>query len=170
MGSHSRKFLKMLALAGLVGCAIHGSSPKLSPADFQIVTGSTWEGTLTYVDYSSNKPVSIRSYLTVKQSREDAASFVFQYFYPDEPKANSEQTVSITKNSAMLRDETVVSHSRADDATLKVVTTKTGQDSNRRANFRFTYLLNARTFSIVKEVNVEGATAYFERNRYSWRR
>jgi hypothetical protein len=36
--------------------------------------------------------------------------------------------------------------------------------------FRYTYLIEASSFSIGKEVRPEGAAEFFARNRYSWKR
>ena len=119
--------------------------------------GARWVGTLTYLDYSKNKSVSIRSDLIVTEVPDHPASLEFSYLYPDEPKANSKTTISIKNNGASLGDETLVSNTRIDTTTLKIITTNAGQDNNRTAQFRFTYVLNARAFSILKEVRVEGS-------------
>lgn len=43
-------------------------------------------------------------------------------------------------------------------------------DNDKRALFRYTYLLGAKSLSIKKEVRYEGASEFFERNEYSWKR
>ena len=64
------------------------NAPKIKSSDFKLLTAGQWKGKLTYQDYSSNKKVSILSNLTVTQSKEDKLSWIFEYEYPDEPKAN----------------------------------------------------------------------------------
>jgi len=50
------------------------------------------------------------------------------------------------------------------------VTEKKGQDDNRSASIRYTYLVNVSSFSITKEVRYEGDDKYFEGNSYRWKR
>ena len=49
-------------------------TPILNPADLQPLHGPQWKGALTYLDYTSNKKVSIPSNLTVTSSTEDNRS------------------------------------------------------------------------------------------------
>ena len=144
--------------------------PKVKSRDLQILMGAQWIGTLTYLDYSRNKPVSIPSKLTVTQSKGDKLSWVFEYQYPDEPKANSEETVTISKDGKTIGGETVVERTKLAGNTLRIVTEKNGMDDNKKSLFRHTYLINANNFSIRKEVRFEGTAEFFERNQYSWRR
>lgn len=145
-------------------------TPKIKASDFQRVTGAQWVGTLTYLDYRSNKKVSIASTLTVTQSAEDKWSWDFDYHYPDEPKANNKDRVAVTREGTIVDGENVVSRTRLPGDTLKIVTEKHGPDNDKPALFRFTYLLSSRSFSIRKEVRYEGTTDFIERNQYSWTR
>lgn len=76
--------------------------PTVKGRDLQLLMGAQWKGTLTYLDYSRNKRVSIPSNLTVTKSNGDRWSWVFEYQYPDEPKANSRETVTISKDGEPL--------------------------------------------------------------------
>lgn len=145
-------------------------TPKVKTQDLQRLTGAQWTGTLTYADYRTSKKVSILSNLTVKPSAADKLSWVFEYQYPDEPKANSTATVTISKDGTTLDGEKVIERTSLGKDTLKIVTERTGPDNDKQALFRFTYVLSAKSFSIKKEVRYEGATEFFERNQYSWKR
>jgi len=144
--------------------------PKIKSDDFKRLTNGHWKGKLTYQDYRSNKKVSIPSNLTVTESSEDKLSWIFEYEYPDEPKANKKSIVKIRKDGKTLDDETVVERTKLPNETLKIVTTKNGMDNNKPAVFRYIYLINKKTFSIKKEVKYEGTQEFFERNEYSWNR
>ncbi len=128
------------------------------------------DGDLTYLDYRTNRRTSITSNLTVTRSAENEQSWVFEYQYPDEPNANSRETVTISENGETIDGERVIERTMLPGGTLRIRTEKTGPDNNRNALFRFTYLLNANSFSIKKEVRYEGTTEFFERNQYSWQR
>ncbi len=131
------------------------NAPKIKSGDFKRLTNGQWKGKLTYQDYRSNKKVLILTNLTVTESSEDKLSWIFEYEYPDEPKANKKSIVKIGKDGKTFDDETVVERTKLPDETLKIVTTKNGMDNNKPAVFRYIYLINKKTFSIKKEVKYE---------------
>ncbi len=96
----------------LIASSIFGSAftaqPKVNSKDLQRLTGAQWKGTLTYLDYRSNKKVSIPSHLTVTRSVKGKFSWVFDYQYPDEPKANSRDIVRISKDGRVIDGENVI--------------------------------------------------------------
>ena len=80
-------------------------APRIEPADVQRLAGAPWKGSLTYLDYTSRKPVSIASVLVVTRADADGRSWRFDYQYPDEPKANSASRVTIAGDgSAIIGD------------------------------------------------------------------
>lgn len=154
---------------GVIEYHIEGP-PKVSSEDFQLLSGAPWAGTLTYLDYRANKKVSIPSNLTVSPAPNDKQSWIFEYQYPDEPKANGKEGVTIGKDGQIINAETVTNRTKLDGGAVQIVTEKKGQDNDREALFRYTYLLSATSFSIKKEVRYEGESKFFERNEYSWKR
>ncbi len=70
----------------------------------------------------------------------------------------------------MIDDEKIVERESLAGGVLRLVTERRGKDNDKDALFRYTYLIGKSSFSIGKEVRPEGATKFFERNRYSWRR
>jgi len=156
-------------LAAFIGL-VPQQSPKVSAEDLNKLAGARWTGTLTYLDYRSNKPVSIPSSLTVKRADGDENAWVFEYEYPDEPKANGKQTLKVSEGGTVFDGETVVERTGLDSGGFRLVTVKRGRDNDKDALFRFTYTLDGASFSVKKEVRPEGAAEFFERNRYSWKR
>jgi len=51
--------------------------PALRSTDLQMLTGQPWTGTLTYLDYRSKRPVSIRSTLIVSRPKGDEPVWIF---------------------------------------------------------------------------------------------
>ena len=145
-------------------------TPRLHPEDLRRLTGARWTGTLTYTDYRSNKRISIPSNLFVKEADGDASAWVFEYEYPDEPKANGKQTLKLGEGGTVLDGETVVERTGLDGGALKFVTEKRGTDNDKSALFRYTYTISSSSFTVKKEVRYEGATEFFERNTYNWSR
>lgn len=122
------------------------------------------------MDYRTNKKVSIPSNLSVRQSSEDKLSWAFEYQYPDEPKANNKDIVTISKDGRTIDGETVIERTNLSGNVLKIVTEKSGSDNDKKAMFRYTYLIGSKSFTIKKEVRYEGATEFLERNQYLWKR
>jgi len=145
-------------------------APHIEPADLQRLSGAPWKGSLTYLDYTSKKPVSIASTLVVTRADADGRSWRFDYQYPDEPKANSASSVTIAGDGSAIDGERVTERSVLADGIVRIVTEKSGQDDRRPAMFRFTYLIGDSSFSRRKEVKFEGTADYFERHTYSWTR
>jgi hypothetical protein len=151
------------------GCAAI-STPKIEPTDFQILTGDKWTGTLSYLDYGNGQKTSIASTLSVKQSADDKLKWVFDYQYPDEPKASQKRDVILSADGGMIDGDKVVEKQYLPDGTLKFVTEKDGRDNNKPALLRNTYSISSTNFSIKKEVKMEGEKVFFERNEYRWKR
>jgi hypothetical protein len=161
--------LTILAASAFAGL-VPRQAPKVSADDLRRLAGARWTGTLTYLDYRSNRKVSIPSHLTVTQTAGDETSWVFEYEYPEEPKANGKQTLKLGDGGTVFDGETVVERTGLDGGGFKLVTEKRGRDNDREALFRFTYTLDNSTFSLKKEVRPAGTTEFFERNQFSWKR
>ena len=160
----------LVLIACLMSSLGFGAEQKVSINDVKVLSGAPWHGTLTYLDYSRNTPVSIPSDLVVSQSTDEPSAFVFDYRYPDEPKANSKATVTISQDGTMLDEAAVISKQILADKTVVLVTEQAGEDDNRKAVIRKTLSIHPQAFSVVKEVRREGEKDYFERHRYSWKR
>jgi hypothetical protein len=164
-----KNYLLICFLIFFSGCA--SMQPQtIDAADFQILTGTKWAGTLTYLDYGNNQTTSIASNLIVTQSSDNRLKWLFDYQYPDEPKANQKNEVLLSADGRTVDGGRVVEKIYLPGNTLKLVTEKDGKDSQKAAILRYTYLLNTTKFSIRKEVKLEGMGGFFERNEYRWQR
>lgn len=143
---------------------------EIDPADFHVLAGNQWVGMLTYLDYGNGWKTSIASTLIVTQSSDNKLEWIFNFQYPDEPKANQENARLIGKDGATIDGETVIEKKYLADRTLKLVTEQTGKDNNKTALLRYTYLMQATTFTITKEVKYEATGEFFVRNEYNWNR
>ena len=142
----------------------------VSERELKVLEGATWTGELTYLDYRSNTKTSIKSNVTISPKPDSANMWTFAYVYPDEPKANSSSDVSLSSDGKIFNGQKVVETKKLTDGTTTIVTAKEGDDNGKKALFRYTYTFDAKKFTILKEVQYMGETAWFERNTYSWAR
>lgn len=156
----------VISAAGFNG----SKSPKIKFGDLKLLTGTKWKGELSYLDYRSNKKVSIHSNLTVTQSTQDKTIWIFEYEYPLEPQANKKVQVQINNDGKTFHNAAVIEKAKLADGTIKIITTEEGTDNDKKAVFRYIYLINKQSFSIKKEVKYEGTNEFFQRNEYSWKR
>jgi hypothetical protein len=166
----SNRVAPALVLAASLWSLAAQPAPRIEPADVQRLAGAPWKGSLTYLDYTSKKQVSIASALVVTRLDADGRSWQFEYRYPDEPKANSTSRVTIAADGLTIDGERVTERSVLAGGIVRIVTEKSGQDDRRPAMFRFTYLVGDSSFSRRKEVKFDGTADYFERHTYSWTR
>jgi hypothetical protein len=150
--------------------AASADAPALAPQDLEPLLGDPWTGTLTYLDYGTGKPVSIRTTLVVTRSAADPARWFFDYGYPDEPDEASREEVVVGDGGRTLGGEAVVELARPAAGPLVVVTESRGTDDDKPATIRRTYEIGAGGFSVAKHVRQDGAAGFVERNRYRWAR
>jgi hypothetical protein len=143
---------------------------KVSINEFRTLVGS-WTGTLTYLDYSSNKPYTMPADVEISQIGK-SRSFIFSNLYPNEPKANSSDTISISNNGKMLNKETVKAKTKLTNGDLEIITEFSSIDGNdnKPATIRITYIFGKKIFKNVKEVQFEGQDKWIKRHEYSYTR
>ena len=179
------RILRLLATLGCVaaaaGCAANkagdGTAVKagaaVTAADIDLLTGAPWNGTLSYLDYTSRKQTTIKSSLVVARlpSRPDSAfAWDMRVGYADEPQANSGETAVLSRGGHVFRDGEVLERTVLPDGSVRVITERDGEDDNRDARFRFVYLLGREQCSIQKLVRFTPQEAFFERHIYRWSR
>lgn len=144
--------------------------PKVRMKDLQPLTGS-WKGTLTYLDYSSNKPYTMRADLDIKPL-EGKPAFIFSNLYPNEPKANSLDTMIIAGKGAIMDGGTLTSKRKLPNGNIEIVTEKIAKDGNdnKPATIRMTYNIGKTSFTNVKDVRFEGQRVWIKRHEYSYTR
>ncbi|MEO6404793.1 MAG: hypothetical protein ABIY51_14245 [Ferruginibacter sp.] len=138
--------------------------------DMKTITGC-WQGTLTYLDYTTNKPFSMAADLEISQLREEG-KFIFANIYPKEPKANSFNTVVIASDGKMIDGEYVKSKKRNADGSLEIITELTGKDGNdnRAAILRYTYNIGKNIYVHRKDVQFIGQKEWIKRHEYMYHR
>ena len=146
------------------------SVTKITSDDLKALEGKQWVGGLTYLDYGTGKKTTIKSNLTISRSATDELNWLFDYQYPEEPKANSKSQLSLSTDGLIFNGETVIENTKLADGARRIVTTKPGNDNNRKALYRFTYDIGKDKFTIRKDVLIDGTTEWFERNTYRWTR
>jgi len=132
--------------------------------DLSASVGS-WEGKLTYLDYSSGKPFSMSANIKVSLT-ENKSGYVMAYEYPKEPQANSKDTTFIQDN--FFGKDKIVAFEKDSGGGYTLVTEVDGTDGNdnKKAVLRHVYLVTSTSFSITKEVKFEGTELWIKRNEY----
>lgn len=143
---------------------------KVSVKDFKPVFGK-WEGTLTYLDYTSGKPYTMPCNINISADKSNPFQLLFAVEYPNEPKANGIDTIRISKGGDMIDDESLISKEKK-RGVLRIVTEKNGVDGNdsRKALLRYTYEADRNSFSKKKEVKFEGEEKWIVRHEYKMTR
>ena len=135
---------------------------------FKMLVG-TWKGTLTYLDYSSGKPYTMPANINMEQIGNTSAFVVF-HIYPDEPKANSADTITISADKKRINNETIVAKRTLKNGTTEIVTEYLGTDGNDNsaATIRHTYTIGKMVFIKKKEIQFVGQTKWIKRHEYSY--
>lgn len=143
---------------------------KVKQKDFQTFVGN-WNGTLTYLDYSSNKPYTMPANLEIKQLKKSNV-FIFSNLYPDEPKANSSDTLTISNDGKMVNNETVKSKRKFRNGNTEIITEILSVDGNdnKPAIIRITYTVGNTIYTNIKEVKFIGQNEWIKRHEYSYTR
>jgi hypothetical protein len=125
----------------------------------------SWEGKLTYLDYSTGKPYTMSANIKISLT-ENKNGYIIGYEYPNEPQANSRDTTYIMNN--LFGKDKIVDFKKAADGGFTLVTEIVGKDGNdnKKAILRHTYILKPNTFSIIKEVKFDGTDKWIKRNEY----
>lgn len=138
----------------------------ISPDDLNILLGE-WTGTLTYIDYSSNKPFTMPANLIVKEGKNENQLLLF-INYPNEPNANSKDKIRISKNGSQLNKNDVKSKQRLSNGQVQITTEYLGKDNNMKALIKNVYILGKNLFVIRKEVKFENSKDWLIRNEYKY--
>lgn len=126
----------------------------------------SWQGTLTYLDYTSKKPTVIPTTLDIDQIK--AGVFTFSHQFPKEPHVKWTDTMSVSKDGAYFGKEKVVSKRTLADGSLEVVTEQNGKDDNQPALLRRTYSIAATRYVLRKDVQFEGSSQWLNRHEYRY--
>ena len=142
--------------------------PSVAIQDLKVLTGC-WQGSLTYLDYTTNKPFTMSANLVIKQIGR-SGKFIFSNIYPKEPNANSADTIIIATDGRKINDETVRSIRRKDDGNLEIITEVAGVDGNdnKPATLRYTYTIGKQIYIHRKDVQFIGQPDFIKRHEYTY--
>ena len=135
--------------------------------DFKPAFGK-WKGSLTYLDYSSGKPYTMPANVTINKDGNNVHQLILAFAYPDEPKANGNDTLVISNDGLQVDGAIVVSKKKNSDGTVEIITEKNGVDGNdnRKAIIRHIYIIGKKKFSNRKEVKFDSEEKFIVRNEY----
>ena len=139
----------------------------VSPTEISVLLGDDWQGSLTYLDYSSNQETSIPVMLHVEQVGD--REFRFSFSYPEEPKANNKTKMVLGKNHMSINKARIISRQDLPNHVLKFETKIPGKDNKKKAIIYTEYQLSVKNFTITKKVQYDGEDP-FVRNTYSFTR
>ncbi len=156
-----------MALMLLPVLAFTQTITQVTQKDFKPAFGK-WKGSLTYLDYSSGKPYTMPANVTISKDGNNVHQLIFAFAYPDEPKANGNDTLVITDDGLQVDGAMVVSKKKNSHGTLEIITEKNGVDGNdnRKAVLRHIYSIGKKKFSNRKEVRFDGEEKFILRNEY----
>ncbi|WP_297693303.1 hypothetical protein [uncultured Eudoraea sp.] len=140
----------------------------ISPDDLTMIAGE-WEGTLTYMDYSTNKPFTMPANVTVQKGKNEYQVQLL-YKYPNEPNANSRGRIKISKDGLLINKTRVRSREVLPNKVVKITTEYEGKDNNMSALIKNVYILGPKQFLIRKEVKFDDVADWLMRNEYSFMR
>ena len=141
------------------------SQSQVLPEDLKLLIGE-WEGSITYLDYQTNKPFTMPANLIVEQGK-NKYRLLLKNMYPNEPKANSSDKIKIAKDGRLLNNDTVILKETLKSGNIKIQTKKKGKDDNKQALIRYTYTIGNDNFSIKKEVQFNQKDEWIKRSEFN---
>ena len=151
-------FILVISICG------YSNAQRLAINDLSNSVG-TWEGKLTYLDYSTGQPFTMLANIKIGLTA-NKKGYIMAYEYPKEPHANIKDTTYITNN--LFGTDKIVAFTKNASGGFKMVIETDGVDGNdnKKAILRHIYLVQSNIFSIVKEVKFVGTDKWIKRNEY----
>ncbi len=169
-----KKKLFILFIINILVIKLYGqSSKRVSAKDFEPFFGN-WSGKISFIDYFSKGENILLAGLKIYQGDNPEKQILFYYGFPNEPKANGNDTLRINRNGAYLDDSKIIDIIRngKGEGSLKIVVQKMGMDGEmgKRAFIKHTYEFTEHSFTRRKEVKFAGTDEWIKRNEYSFTR
>ncbi|WP_231459978.1 hypothetical protein [Pedobacter sp. Leaf132] len=138
--------------------------------DFESLSGD-WNGSLTYLDYSTGKPYTMPANIVVKRIGK-TNKFSFANIYPNEMNANSVDTIMISTDGKLLNDELVISHKRMLTGNTEIITETMGTDGNENkpATIKHIYTVGNKVYKKQKYVKFNPEDEWIKRHEYAYTR
>lgn len=164
-------FMPLKVLASILFClffVLSQAQTKVSNEDLTPLIGS-WEGTITYLDYQTNKPFTMSANVNISSSKKEGL-YLLQYIYPTEPNANSKEKLRLSKDGKSINKREIILSERLDNGSLKIHVLKKGKDDRKTAQLRYTYLISDFEFIILKEVQFVEESDWIKRSEYRFKK
>lgn len=145
-----------------------GKGKAVTMHELERLEGDNWEGSLSYLNYGSDKRSTIPVRLAVKVLDENSLQYAIQY--PGEEDHNAKEQLKLSSDGTHINGYIITSREQTADGTLILTTEGKGRDDNRSAEVQVVYSVAADRFSIRKNIRFESSEAYFNRNEYSFQR
>jgi hypothetical protein len=141
---------------------------KVTPEDLKLAIGN-WEGSITYLDYQSNKPFTMPANLLVEKGNNENTLILYNS-YPNEPKANNSDKIKISKNRLLFNKHTISSREKFENGSIQIQTEHHAKDDGKKARIRYTYNMGSYMFVIRKEVQFKESTEWIKRSEFRYTR
>lgn len=172
---HNRLFgTVLLSIVFLAACSskpvevADTTKPYVTTSDFTPLIGDTWKGSLTYLDYSSAKTVTIPTQATIEIA--NPTTIKYSVSYPEEPWEDSHSKIKIGGDGLTLDGQKVTSRRALADGNVEIQTEYRGEDDGKPADIRMTYMFGPNAFSMAKDVRFDQQATYINRNTYTFER
>lgn len=130
------------------------------------VIGS-WQGSLTYLDYTSKKLTEIPATLDIEQIK--VGVFTFSHQFPKEPQVKWIDTIALSKDGLFFGKGKIIDTRILSDGMLAFVTEEIGEDDKRAALIHKTYGISDKEYFIKKEVQYTGSNEWLQRHEYHYK-
>lgn len=140
----------------------------ISSTEYLSLIGN-WSGTLTYIDYSSNKPYTMPVEYKISQGKNELILLI-DVNYPNETSANKKAKLNRSADGTHIDKHPIVSKEKLDNDALKFITEYTGKDNNQKSTIRLIYTLGDNVLTIQKKVQYPGNVEWKTRNTFSFKR
>jgi hypothetical protein len=146
------------------------SQVSVSVNDFKRLVGN-WQGSLTYLDYTSHKPFTMPALITVSQIP-NSNQFLCSNSFPEEKNANYTDTLFISNDGRMINGEPVTVREYRKNGFLEISTETrcTDGNDNKPALCRNTYTIGRLVYIKKKQVLFDGEKVWLLRHSYTYKK
>lgn len=126
-----------------------------------------WIGSLTYIDYNSNLPYTMPA--DVEIIRINDTNYLYKNIYPNEPKANAIDTLTISADGKLFNKKSITSIKRSKNH-IEIITEIKGKDGNdnKDATIKNIYFISRNKLNIKKEIKFKDDPKWILRNQYNF--
>lgn len=146
---------------------------KVSMQELRAIT-QKWSGSLTYLDYTTKKPVTLVTTLNGMQVASQELLLNFVYREPNGSQVKGADKVLLSADGSCLTWDGVPlqisSKIHLPNETLQLGLEGRGLDDKKSCLIKRTLLLNTYQFSVLKEVKYDSTTVFMIRNKYKFQR